>query len=172
MPLGPLDTRNMFLFAASMNPLFAWSGLVHAMTPKTRPVYAGQPALQGTPIDIEARASDPGIRIAVVDKDTVRLSGTAKGDKVMRDVMGLPVGGLARGVSLGLDIDQAPTETVFGRTDYTEKNSRHFGVITRVGQSAHALAEALADKVNDHHAFSAKVIKHRDGSASVTLSRR
>jgi hypothetical protein len=167
---GPVDVRHAQLWAASMNPLFAWSGFVNAMTPRVAPSYPRQDVPKGQPLDIDARASDPGIRVTT-SKNQIVLAGNAKGDKPMRDIMGMTAGYLARGVSVGLDVDQAPTVDVSGRTNYTEKNSRHFGVTTNLGQSAHAIADALAVKINAHQSFSAKVTKNADGSAVIDLAR-
>jgi hypothetical protein len=167
---GSFDVRHAQLWAASMNPFVAWASFVNATIPSVGPSYPRQDVPKGQPLDIDARASDPGIRIAS-SKNQVVLAGNAKGDKPMRDITGMTAGYLARSVSVGLDIDQAPTVDVLGRTNYTEKNSRHFSVITSLGQSAHSIADALAVKINAHKSFTAKVTKNADGSAVIDLER-
>lgn len=172
MPFSLPDSRHLMMMAATWNPLFWWSGAVHAATPPRRPIYADKRPDPRTPIAIDVRASDKGIRMVQVDKDTVRISGKAKGDEPGKDIFGFPIGSYARSVFVGLDIDEAPTTTIFGNTDYTEKNSRGFMVYTNLGQSAHKLAHALAAKVNAEDDFRATVVEHRDGSASITFKRR
>src|SRR5436190_1070104 len=66
---------------------------------------------------------------------------------------------------------QARTADVFGRTNFTEKNSRAFGIDTAPGWSAAACAKRLADKVNAEDDFRAKVTVDGD-SATIHFERR
>ena len=81
------------------------------------------------PIEIKPRNSDPGARMTA-GPNSVTISGTTKGAEVVRDSSGYVKYEVARGMSFTLDIDKAPTEDVFGRTNYTEKNSRMFTLDT------------------------------------------
>ncbi len=126
---------------------------------------------KGAPIDINARASDPGIKVAS-GSDSITLSGETKGPGIMKDIFGFPAADLARSVSFTLDIDNAPTKDLWGNTDYTEKNSRIFTVMTRKGQSAGDVADALAAKVNRGDDFKASVERAADGSATLRFTRR
>ena len=135
------------------------------------PVYPAQPRATGR-IAIDARASDPGLKISV-GHDRITLRGTTRGDHQPKDVFGLPAPyTYARGVSFSLDIDKAPTVDVFGATDYTAKNNRLFTLTTQRGWSALECAERLADKVNAAREYRATVVENADGSATIELARR
>jgi hypothetical protein len=75
-------------------------------------------------------------------------------------------------VSFTLDIDAAPTEDVFGHTDYTEKNSRLFTLDSTAGRTALESAKLLAAKVNAGDDFRAVVEDKRNGSAVIFFKRR
>jgi hypothetical protein len=108
-----------------------------------------------------------------VGEDSVTLTGKTKGSDIPRDPMGIPYGyELARSVSFTLDIDKAPTTDVWGNTDYTEKNSRMFQVITEMGWSAGKVADMLAKKVNSEDDFSATVSRAPDGSATIRFAHK
>ncbi len=134
----------------------------------SKPV-AGKPSAKATPIAITHRVSDPGLKLTA-GKDSITLRGTAKGDRMVNT----PIGGgaFARGLGFTLDHDKAPTKDVFGRTDYTEANSRCFNLVTQKGWTAAECAERLAKKVNAEDDFTAKVTRHRDGSVTLTFKRR
>jgi hypothetical protein len=136
----------------------------------SRPIYARQPRLPAsTPIAIKAGSSDPGISIKA-GKNEVTIKGTMRGPKVQGMVP--YTYSVARGVSFTLDIEKAPTVDVFGKTDYTEKNSRGFGVDSRKGWGAEEVARRLAAKVNAQDDFRATVKVAADGSATVSFARR
>ena len=138
----------------------------------TRPTMSRGPDRAGKPIDIQASASDKGISIRA-EKDAIVLSGTAAGPEPVVDYFGVnPMAEYARGVRFTLDIDHAPTTDTFGNTDYREKNSRIFHVMTSKGASAEKLAEALADKVNAEDDFKASVKALADGSVRIEFQRR
>jgi len=129
------------------------------------------PTAKSTPIELEARASDPGVRLTT-SSDTITITGRAAGPKPMKDIFGLPHGDLARSVSFTLDIEKAPTNDLWGNTDYTEKNSRIFQVMTSKGATAAQIANALAAKVNRGDDFKATIAEGQDGSATIALARR
>lgn len=158
-------------FFSGFNPFNPWHVLEAMRHPP--PIYPVQPRVPaGTPIEIKPRNSDPGVRMSA-GVDSVTISGTTKGAKIPRDPLGLPLGySVARGMSFTLDIDKAPTEDVFGRTNYTEKNSRLFTLDTSPGWSAAECARRLADKVNKGDDFRAQVTVDDDGSATIHFSRR
>jgi hypothetical protein len=104
-------------------------------------------------------------------RDSVTIAGTAQGARVVHPNSEMPYS-VARGIGFTLDIEKAPTQDVFGHTDYTEKNSRSFGLDTTKGWSAKQCAERLAAKVNANDDFRAKVTVHRDGSATIDFTRR
>lgn len=140
------------------------------------PVYPRQPRIpDGTPIDIKPRNSDPGMKLTHdANNNSVTIKGRAtEGARVVRDESGYVKYEVARGMSFTLDIDKAPTVDIFGRTNFTEKNSRLFTLDTRPGMSAAECARRLADKVNAEDDFRAKVTVAADGgSATIHLSRR
>jgi hypothetical protein len=157
-------------FFSGFNPFNPWHVLEAMRHPP--PIYPVQPRVPaGTPIEIKPRNSDPGARMTA-GKDSVTISGTTKGAQVVRDSSGWVKYEVARGMSFTLDIDKAPTEDIFGRTNYTEKNSRLFTLDTSVGWSAAECARRLADKVNKGDDFRAKVTVEDDGSATIHFSRR
>jgi hypothetical protein len=124
------------------------------------------------PIDIEASASDKGIRLRT-EKDALVLSGTAAGPEPVVDYFGInPMADFARGVRFTLDIEHAPTTDLFGNTDYREKNSRIYQVMTSEGATAEELARALAKKVNAEDDFRAEVEPLADGSVRIAFARR
>ncbi len=172
MIFGPNDFRNSMMFWASMTPAYQISGFLNAITPSVGPAYPAQHIAKTTPIVVDIDASDPGIKVAQAGTNKVRLSGTANGDRPMKDIMGYTVGSYAQGVHLKLDIDRAPTETVSGKTDYTEKNSRLISVMTDAGQSPLSIATGLADKINKHPQFHADVVKLTGTTVELVLSRR
>jgi hypothetical protein len=150
-----------------------WSRALNPWMPPPA-VYPVQPRVPaGTPIAIKASNSDPGIQL---DTDRahnrVTISGTTQGPFVKRDLSGFVDYEVARGMGFTLDIDTAPTEDIFGRTDYRAKNKRLFGLDTTKGWSAAECADRLARKVNDAGEFRATVTRHRDGSASIDFARR
>ena len=127
----------------------------------------------GTPIEIRARASDAGITIGGDrNRDRLTIRGTTEGAFQPTDAFGPLLYDIARGMSFTLDIDRAPTVDIFGRTNYTEKNSRSFGLTTSKGWSAVKCAEMLAAKVNREDDFGAKVHPNADGSATLSFTRR
>ena len=147
------------------NPFSYWS------LGSSKPVYPTQPsAPKGAPIDIKTTASDPGLKVTKA-KDSVTIRGTTKGAQHVESDFGGSYD-VARGMSFTLDIDKAPTVDVFGHTDYTEKNSRLFTLTTSKGWSAEECANRLAAKVNAQDDFRAKVTTHRDGSATISFTRR
>jgi hypothetical protein len=138
----------------------------------SRPIYPAQPRPPAaTPIEIDARASDPGMRITAA-RDQVTLRGVAAGPEQVRDRFGLFAYEASRSVSMTLDIDRAPTVDVFGQTNYRAKNNRFFSLQTRKGLTAADAARALADKVNAVGDFRATVKQNDDGSATIQLARR
>jgi len=147
------------------NPLAWWlpTGKTTSTTPTTKP------GAKTTPITITRDVSDPGLKVTA-GKDSLTIRGTAKGDKMVNT----PIGGgaFARGVHFTLDHEKAPTKDVFGRTDYTEANSRCFDLVTQKGWTAAECANRLAAKVNAGDDFTAKVTKHRDGSVTLQFKRR
>ncbi len=155
--------------APAFNPFNPWSYLSLWSSP--RAVYPSQPRIaEGTPIEIKPRNSDPGLQIAK-GPNSVTLRGTTEGPELVRYHDGDIKYEVARGVSFTLDIDRAPTVDVFGKENFTEKNSRIFTLDTSAGMSAAACARALADKVNDGDDFRAAVKTHRDGSATIDFRR-
>lgn len=135
------------------------------------PIYPVQPRVPtGEPIQIKQRNSDPGAQMSA-GKNSVTISGTTQGARVVRDLSGYVKYEVARGMSFTLDIDKAPTEDVFGRTNYTEKNSRGFGIDTAPGWSAAECARRLADKVNKGDDFRAQVSVAGDGDATIHFTR-
>lgn len=144
------------------NPFAYWTAALAPLAPVKRDT---------TPIAIDARSSDPGMRIKT-GKNEVTLKGTTAGFKQVEVFGGLGGYELARGVSFTLDIDKAKTTDAFGRTDYTEKNSRLFGLTTSKGWTAEESAKRLAAKVNAEDDFRARVTVHKDGSATIAFERR
>jgi hypothetical protein len=53
-----------------------------------------------------------------------------------------------------------------------DQDAQLFNWTTSLGQSAHTIADGLADKVNAHHRFKAVVEHHADGSATLRFARR
>ena len=153
----------------AMNPMTWWTLPFGGRSPT---VYPAQPTAVG-PIAIKATASDPGLTVAS-DKNSITIKGTTAGSKRMGDeYMGLfPTYDVARGMSVTLDIDKAPTKDVWGDTDYTEKNQRLFTLTTGKGWTAAECAQRLADKVNARDDFRATVKNHADGSATLSFARR
>lgn len=159
-------------FFSGFNPFNPWHVLEAMRHPP--PIYPVQPRVPaGTPIEIKPRSSDPGARMtAGPTPNSVTIAGTTQGARVVRDSSGAVNYEVARGMSFTLDIDKAPTEDVFGRTNYTEKNSRLFTLDTSPGWSAAECARRLADKVNKGDDFRAQVTIADDGSATIHLTRR
>jgi hypothetical protein len=145
-----------------------WNPATYYSRPSIFPPQAAVPA--GTPIDIKPGSSDPGISI-VGGKDSVTLRGVSEGFKVVKDLSGYTKYEVGRGVSFTLDINKAPTEDIFGKTDFTAKNHRIFGIDTSKGWSAAKCAQLLADKVNAYDDFRASVTTHKDGSATINFRR-
>lgn len=146
------------------NPMSYWSAW-------SRPVYPTQPAVaKGAPIAIKHTASDPGLKVTS-GSNSVTIKGTTSGAREVNSDFGGSYS-VSRGMSFSLDIDKAPTTDVFGRTDYTEKNSRLFTLSTAKGWSAKECADRLAAKVNAGDDFRAKVTVAADGSATLTFTRR
>ena len=147
--------------------------VIHRTTPRLpTTVKASTPAKSAakvSTIQIKKDVSDPGIK-AKLGADSLTLSGTAKGDKMVNTPIG--GGGYARGVHFTLDVDKAPTTDFFGRTDYTEKNSRCFDLVTQKGWTATECAKRMAAKVNAGDDFTAKVVSHQDGSATIQFKKR
>jgi hypothetical protein len=133
-------------------------------------VFPTQPAVSPrTPIAVKSENSDPGLKL-VKGTNSLTIAGTTRGPKtVNHDLAGWTE---ARGMSFTLDIDKAPTVDVFGHTDFTEKNSRLFNLTTGKGWSAEKCAKMLADKVNAGDDFKAAVKVARDGSATISFTRR
>lgn len=152
-----------------MNPMTWWTVPFGGRSPN---IYPAQPAAVG-PIDIKSGASDPGLTVTS-DKNSITIAGTSQGAKRMGDeYMGLfPSYDVARGMHLTLDIDKAPTKDVWGDTNYTEKNQRHFVLTTGKGWSAAECAQRMADKVNARDDFRATVKQNADGSATINFARR
>ena len=133
------------------------------------PVYPRQqPLAATTPIAIKPRNSDPGIQLSSRE-NTVTIKGTTQGAQQVRGA--LSDYSVARGMSFTLDIDKAPTVDIFGKTDFTEKNSRIFTLDTSPGWSAEKCARLLADKVNRQDDFRALVTMNGD-AATIELRRR
>jgi hypothetical protein len=133
------------------------------------PFFNATPARDTSPIAIDPRSSDPGLKITA-GRDSVTLRGTTRGFETRDSFLGGSYE-IARGVSFTLDINKASTTDTLGKTDYTEKNSRIFTLDTHSGQSAVETARALAAKVNAGDDFSAKVTARRDGSAKISFER-
>jgi hypothetical protein len=119
-------------------------------------------------IDLEGRSTDQGLKMTV-RRDAITLEGTAAGDLIAgaapfryRE---------ARSVAVTLDIGKAPTRDHLGRRSFAEKNSRIFQVTTNEGWSAKEVAQRLADKVNAHWAFTARVETNPNGSVTVRFER-
>jgi hypothetical protein len=161
------NALNPFAFwTASAQAAAAWQGAaLRAMTPV---VPTTKPA---APLDIEAAASDKGLRIET-GPDSVTLRGVASGPEVARDIFGLPVGDYARGVRVGVDVDTAPTTDAFGRTSYAAKNRRSQVVITSAGATAAQVAQRLVDKFNEAGDYRARLERLPDGAAKITFERR
>jgi hypothetical protein len=151
----------------AFNPMTWWTAPLGGRVS----VFPADRTPASAPIAIDARASDPGMQVRA-GTDRLVISGTASGPQPMRDIFGLPHGDLARSDSFTLDIDKAPTRDVWGNTDYSEKNSRIFTVMTSKGATALQVAEALAKKVNRGDDFRATVTPQQDGSAELTFARR
>lgn len=157
-----------FLGFNPFNPFSYWAAAM------SRPVYPRQARLSdSTPIAIKPRSSDPGMKLTAGD-NSVSIKGTAtQGAKVVRDLSGYVDYELARGMSFTLDIDDAPTVDVFGKSNFTEKNSRIFTLDTSPGWSAEKCARMLADKVNKGDDFRATVSVAASGqSATIDFERR
>lgn len=166
---------NPFLPGPAGDPLFMFRPAINAWENALRFSNSSKPA-PGTPIDIRAQSKDEGLQMTA-GADRVTLTGQAKGsDRPDRDIYdAFERGGRAapktRGVKLSLDLDQAPTQNVWGETDYTEKNQRSFYVGTRAGESAKSVAERLAAKINEGDDFRAAV-NVQGGSATLNFTRR
>lgn len=145
----------------SINPFNPMTWLV------PRPASVSSQSAAKQPIDIRPRSTDAGIGIQS-DTNSVTLTGDARG----AEIEGKPpfTYESARSVAFTLDIDHVPTTNRSGRTDYTEKNSRIFQVITQQGWSAAECARRLADKVNAKGDFTAKVTSSGE-SATITFAR-
>lgn len=129
-------------------------------------------AARGAPIAIKTESSDPGLKVKS-GKNQVTITGKTRGDLQPVDGFGVPVPyTVARGMSFTLDIDKAPTTNAFGRTDYTEKNSRLFTLTTSPGWTAEECARRLAAKVNANDDFRATVKVAATGAATVEFTRR
>lgn len=160
-------------------------------TPFTDPLYFARPAMDawtravefshapspdaGDPIDIKTNVSDPGLSVQT-GPQSITISGTAQGGvEVGADTLtGVAFGTYhkSRGIRVGLDVDKAPTQDIFGNRNYREKNSRSFYVGAAKGQSAQKIAERLAREINGGDDFRAKVVPGDNGSATIQLSHR
>ncbi len=150
------------------NPLDPWSWLAAA---SPRAVYPTQPRLSaGTPITIVPTTTDPGLCWSKAENQ-LTLSGRAQGPAQV-DPNGWGSYELARSASFTLDIDRAPTVDVFGRRNFTEKNSRIITISTETGWSAAECARRLAEHVNGGDDFRALVSVNADGSATIAFRRR
>jgi hypothetical protein len=158
------------MFLPGFNPLSFWT----AFSPHKAVFPRSEPLPDGTPIIIKADGPvDPGLTIAVDRvQQSLTIRGTTDGPAMAYDYFGPRGYEISRGMGFTLDIDRAPTVDVFGRTNYTEKNSRLFVLTTEKGWSAVKCAEMLAAKVNKEDDFRAKVQRHADGSATLLFSRR
>ncbi|MDX2012300.1 MAG: hypothetical protein SFW67_19040 [Myxococcaceae bacterium] len=151
------------------NPFSYWT-LPYGGRVTTKPTFPTQPKpAAGEPISIKPRSSDPGMSMTA-GRDSVTLKGTTAGPKVVDGYLGGYE--VARGLSFTLDIEKAPTTDSFGRTNYTEKNSRIFTWDSNKGQSALHVAEGLAKKVNAGDDFRATVKRNADGSVTIAFARR
>lgn len=150
--------------AVTFNPFNPFSYWAAALGGASKPAPA-------TPIAIKPRNSDPGLKVTS-GNDSITIRGRSQGAKHVESHFGSDYE-LARGMSFTLDIDKAKTVDAFGRTNYTEKNSRLFTLDTSSGWSAEECARRLADKVNDGRApFCAKVSVAADGAATIRFERR
>ena len=150
-----------------MNPMTWWTAPLGG----SASVFASTPKKTG-PIAIEASASDPGLKVTT-GADSITIAGKTQGAAPGRDIFGeTPHVTYARGMGFSLDIDDAPTKDAFGNTDYTKKNARFFQLTTSPGWSAAECAERLADKVNDKGDFKAEVVENKNGSSTITFTRR
>lgn len=134
-------------------------------------IFPTQRIPSNQPIVIEPFNSDPGTQMTS-GKDSVTISGQTKGARVVRDSSGYVKYEVARGMAFNLDIDSAPTKDIYGKEDFTEKNSRIFTIDTGLGWTAAECARRLADKVNARDDFRAKVTVNDDGSATINFTRR
>jgi hypothetical protein len=150
----------------TFNPFNPFSWMV-----PSKPLYPSRPAATG-PIAVEGRNGDPGLRMSI-GKNQITLRGVAAGAKQVTTGGSDPMVmyEVGRGLGFSLDIDKAPTVDAFGKTDYTEKNSRMFSWDTAKGDSAEKIARALARKVNAGDDFKARVSVSPDGSATISFSR-
>lgn len=151
-----------------MNPMTWWTAPLGGSASVFAPT-----AKKTGPIAIDASASDPGIKVKT-GADSITISGKTKGPENGKDIFGQVSSSTqyARGMEFSLDIDDAPTKDAFGKTDYTKKNERLFGLTTQPGWSAAECAERLADKVNHKGDFKAEVTNHENGSSTITFARR
>jgi hypothetical protein len=143
--------------------------------PRPAPIYPAQASIpEGTPISIKGSSTDPGSKLTIdKKKNAIIISGTTHGAKpVFDDITKDFKYWVARGMGFSLDVEKAPTEDIFGSTNYTAKNKRLFSIDTAKGWSAAKCAEMLAAKVNDAWEFKATVIRHQNGSATIQFSRR
>ena len=124
---------------------------------------------KGPPIAIRGSSTDGGVKLRL-GENQVHFSGTARGP----ERKGLPPFEYleARGMSFSLDADKAPTVDAFGRTDFREKNSRLFTLVTKPGWTGLECARRLAEKVNANDDFRATVEAGPGGSATLRFTRR
>lgn len=136
---------------------------------------------KGTPVPVEAKSVDPGIKVAtkqVGGQTEVTFKGTAKGplmvkpDSVWGDFYGEQP--RSRPVTLGVAVQEAPTTDSFGRTNYSEKNARGLVSSPKAGTTGRQLAEQFAKDINSKLlAFRAQVVPGATAdSAKLVITRR
>lgn len=137
---------------------------------------------RGTPVPVEVKSADAGIKVSkkalTGGRVEVSFSGTAKGPGVKQpnDIWGDFYGPqpVSRPVTLGVAVSEAPTTDSFGRTNYTEKNKRSLVQTTKKGETGRALAEDFAREINSKLlAFRAEVVPGATADAAkLIISRR
>lgn len=139
---------------------------VNAWTNTVNNAVLGAPRVaKGTPIPVEAKSANPGIKLKqkTMEDGSVEVSfaGTAKAAKVIK-----PTGLYAdlmeptrtnNTVSLKVALNEAVTTDSFGETNYTEKNKRGMFEYTSEGETGRQLAQDFAKRVNRLGAFRATV---------------
>ncbi|PZR18344.1 MAG: hypothetical protein DI536_00210 [Archangium gephyra] len=136
---------------------------------------------KGTPIPVEAKSENPGIKLkskTLADGSVeVSFAGKAKAAKVIQ-----PTGVYAdmmeptktnNTVSLKVAVNEAVTTDSFGATNYTEKNKRGMFEYTSEGETGRQLANDFAKRVNQLGAFRATVKPGATAdAATLIISRR
>jgi hypothetical protein len=160
LPVNPFVEAG-FRFWRSALRLPAAASFPRQRVPRDQPIKIGG-----------GRPSDPGLSLTR-GKNSVTIRGVAAGDLHPRGPLGEPRDySIARGIGFDLDVDAAPTVDVFGRTNYSEKNSRLFSVTTSAGMTDLDIADRLAKKVNDVGTYRARVTALPGGGARIDLERR